>query len=363
MTGRHEKDMGMKQGEGPRRLPFASDYERGALPQVLDRLRETNLEPNPGYGTDAHSGRARDLIRAAADAPEAEVSFLAGGTQTNAVVIDALLAPWQGVVAADSGHVSVHEAGAIEAMGHKVIELAGTDSKLTAGAVDAACAEWESDENREHMVMPGLVYVSQPTEYGRLYTLAELEALRAACDGHGIGLYVDGARLAYALAAPGNDVGLADLARLADAFYVGGTKCGTLLGEAVVLPRPGTCPHLLTQVKRRGALLAKGFVVGAQFEALFEDGLYQRLGARADAQAACVASAFEEAGCELLEPQETNQVIVALAPAQLERLEARVESSFWSHLADGRTAVRLATSWSSTDEEVDALVDVIRTLA
>ena len=355
--------MGTTQGEGPQRLPFASDYERGALPQVLERLQEVNLEPNPGYGADAHSERARALIREAAGAPEAEVSFLAGGTQANAVVIDALLAPWQGVVAADSGHVSVHEAGAIEAMGHKVIELGGEDSKLTAEAVDAACHSWEQDENREHMVMPGLVYVSQPTEYGRLYSLAELEALRTVCDAHGIGLYVDGARLAYALAAPGNDVGLADLARLTDAFYVGGTKCGTLLGEAVVFPRPDTCPHFLTLVKRRGALLAKGFLVGAQFEALFEDGLYQRLGERACAQAARVARAFEEAGCELLEPQQTNQVIVALEKDQLERLEARVEASFWRHLADGRTAVRLATSWSSTDEEADALVDVIRTLA
>ena len=176
-------------------------------------------------------------------------------------------------------------------------------------------------------------------------------------------LFIDGARLGYALAAQGADFTLADIARVADVFTVGGTKCGTLLGEAVVFPRPDTCPHFLTLVKRRGALLAKGFLVGAQFEALFEDGLYQRLGERACAQAARVARAFEEAGCELLEPQQTNQVIVALEKDQLERLEARVEASFWSHLADGRTAVRLATSWSSTDEEADALVDVIRTLA
>ena len=247
-----------------KRLPFASDYQQGAHPRILERLAAANMEANAGYGMDVHSEDARKLIRAACNAPQAEVHFLVGGTQANAVTIDALLAQWQGVVAASSGHVSVHEAGAIEACGHKVIQLPQRDGKLEAADVDALATSWEQDENREHMVMPGLAYISQPTEYGTLYSLRELTALRAACDKHDMRLYVDGARLAYALAAPSNDVTLADLARLADAFYIGGTKCGALLGEAVVFPKPGTCPHFFTLVKRRGALLAKGMVAGIQ---------------------------------------------------------------------------------------------------
>ena len=228
-----------------KKLPFASDYQQGAHPRILERLSAANMEANPGYGTDAHSEHARELIRTACNAPQAEVHFLVGGTQANAVAIDALLAPWQGVVAADSGHVSIHEAGAIEACGHKVIQLPEKDGKLNAADVDALATSWEQDENHDHMVMPGLVYISQPTEYGTLYSLDELSALRAACDAHGMKLYVDGARLAYALAAPRNNVQLSDLARLADAFYIGGTKCGALLGEAMVFPKPSTCPPLL----------------------------------------------------------------------------------------------------------------------
>ena len=209
------------------------------------------------------------------------------------------------------------------------------------------------------MVMPGLAYISQPTEYGTLYSLRELTALRAACDKHDMRLYVDGARLAYALAAPSNDVTLADLARLADAFYIGGTKCGALLGEAVVFPKPGTCPHFFTLVKRRGALLAKGMVAGIQFETLFSDGLYQQIGQRAVSQAGRIARAFGNAGCELMYPQQTNQVFVALDEKRYAHLSERVEMSFWEHLADGRTVVRLATSWASSDEDVDALVGLL----
>ncbi|SES85080.1 L-threonine aldolase [Olsenella sp. KH3B4] len=343
-----------------KRLPFASDYQQGAHPRVLERLVAANMEANAGYGMDAHSEHARKLIRDACSAPQAEVHFLVGGTQANAVTIDALLAPWQGVVAASSGHVSVHEAGAIEACGHKVIQLPERDGKLGAANVDALAKSWEQDENREHMVMPGLVYISQPTEYGTLYSLRELSALRTTCDKHDMRLYVDGARLAYALAAPANDVALADLARLADAFYVGGTKCGALLGEAVVFPRPETCPHFFTLVKRRGALLAKGMITGIQFETLFSDGLYQQIGQRAIVQAGRIARAFDDPGCELMYPQQTNQVFVALDEKQYVHLSERVEMSFWERLADGRTVVRLATSWASSDEDVDAFVALAR---
>ena len=345
--------------DAEKRLPFASDYQQGAHPRILERLAAANMEANAGYGTDAHSKRARELIRAECDAPQAEVHFLVGGTQANAVAIDALLAPWQGVVAADSGHVNIHEAGAIEACGHKVIQLPERDGKLDAADVDALATSWEQDENHDHMVMPGLVYISQPTEYGTLYSLDELSALRAACDEHGMRLYVDGARLAYALAAPSNNVQLADLARLADAFYIGGTKCGALLGEAMVFPRQGTCPHFFTLMKRRGALLAKGMVTGIQFETLLDGDLYQQIGAQAVAQAARVSQAFQAAGCELMHPQETNQVFVALDEKRYTQLSARVEMSFWEQLADGRTVVRLATSWATSNEDVDALVALL----
>lgn len=317
------------------------------------------MEASPGYGTDAHSERARELIRAACEAPGAEVHFLVGGTQTNAVAIRAMLAPWQGVVAADTGHVSTHEAGAIEAGGHKVLELPGIEGKLTAAQVDEFASAWERDDNHDHMVAPGLVYLSQPTEYGTLYSLGELESLRHVCDAHGLALYVDGARLAYALGAPGNDVGLADLARLTDAFYIGGTKCGALFGEALVLTREGMCPHFFTVMKQGGALLAKGRLLGMQFEVLFEDGLYGRIGERTVAQAARVARALRDAGCELAMPQCTNQVFAAFDEAMLDGLRGKASMSFWEALADGRQVMRLATSWATDDADVDALARLL----
>ena len=225
------------------KLSFASDYMEGAHPEILRRLMETNLKKTAGYGLDAYSEAARQKIRVACDAPEAEIHFLVGGTQANATVIDAMLRPWQGVVAARTGHVSVHEAGAIEFGGHKVLELEPANSKITAEQVRHCFEGWRQDGNREHMVMPGVVYISQPTEYGTLYTLSELEAIHRACRESGMALYLDGARLAYALACPENDATLSDIARLCDAFYIGGTKCGALFGEAVVFPKPGTAPH------------------------------------------------------------------------------------------------------------------------
>ena len=345
--------------DAEKRLPFASDYQQGAHPRILERLAGANMEANAGYGADVHSEHARELIRAACNAPQAEVHFLVGGTQANAVAIDALLALWQGVIAADSGHVSIHEAGAIEACGHKVIQLPERDGKLDAADVDVLATSWEHDENHDHMVMPGLVYISQPTEYGTLYTLDELTALRAACDAHGMRLYVDGARLAHVLTAPRNNVQLADLARLTDAFYIGGTKCGALLGEAMVFPGQGTCPHFFTLMKRRGALLAKGMVAGIQFETLFDGGLYRQIGARAVKQASRIAQAFQAAGCQLMHPQETNQVFAALDENRYAQLSACVEMSFWERLADGRTVVRLATSWATSNEDVDALVALL----
>ena len=244
------------------KLSFASDYQEGAHPAILQRLVETNLEKTPGYGADEYSESARRKIRAACAAPEADVYFLVGGTQANATVIDALLRPYQGAIAAESGHINVHESGAIELGGHKVLSLAQENGKLTAQAVERCAQGYWQDDNREHMVMPGLVYLSQPTEYGTLYSLSELEAIRAVCDRYSLSLYLDGARLAYALACPENDVTLESLARLCDAFYIGGTKCGALFGEAVVFPQHERVPHFFTIVKQHGALLAKGRIAG-----------------------------------------------------------------------------------------------------
>ena len=338
------------------KLPFASDYQQGAHPSIIARLAEVNLEANAGYGTDTHCERARELVRAACSTPEAEVYFLVGGTQANAVTIGALLAPWQGVVAADTGHIAAHEAGAVEAGGHKVLAIPAHDGKLAAADVDTLALSWENDENRDHMVMPGLVYISQPTEFGTLYSLAELENLRRVCDAHALKLYVDGARLAYALAAPSNDVTLADLARLADAFYIGGTKCGALLGEAVVFPVPRTCPHFFTLMKQGGALLAKGMLLGVQFESLFEDGLYLTIGRNACEQAARVLDALLAFGAKQEFPLATNQVFVSFDDAQLAYLSDLVDMSFWERTPDGRTIMRLATSWATTDADVDALI-------
>ena len=345
-----------------RPLSFTSDYMEGAHPAILERLSAHNLIKTPGYGTDGISASAKDRIRAACGCPDAGVWFLVGGTQANAVVLGALLKPWEGVIAADSGHVSVHEAGAIEAGGHKVLALPGVDGKLSAKAVDAAASAFEGDGNREHMVHPGAVYISQPTEFGTLYTLAELDALHRVCRAHGLKLYADGARLAYALAAPVNDVTLTDLARLCDAFYIGGTKCGALLGEAVVFPDPNVVDHFFTQIKQKGALLAKGWVAGMQFDVLFENGLYLHIGEKAVAQADRIRAALKAAGFETAIDAPTNQIFPVLSDADLAALDGRLEASFWERLPDGRTVVRLATSWATSDADVDALIELIAEL-
>ncbi|MDO4502702.1 MAG: aminotransferase class I/II-fold pyridoxal phosphate-dependent enzyme [Coriobacteriia bacterium] len=340
-------------------MQFASDYQEGAHPAILERLVQTNLEQTAGYGLDPHSERARELIRAACGTPSADVQFLMGGTQANAVVIDALLRPWQGVVAAESGHVSVHEAGAIEFTGHKVMTLPGRLGKITAEQVDALALDWERDENREHMVQPGMIYVSQPTEYGTLYSLAELEALAETCRAHDLLLYVDGARLAYALAAPENDVALPDLGRLCHAFYLGGTKCGALFGEAVVIPDPQLAPRFFTQVKQHGALLAKGRIAGIQFEVLFEDGLYQRIGVPAIRTSERIRAALTAAGYELYFDSPTNQTYFLVDDEQLERIGRVAAYSYGERVPDGRAAIRFATSWATRDADVDRLIKLL----
>ena len=345
-----------------KKISFASDYLEGAHPAILQRLVETNYLQSAGYGFDTFSDRARELIRKACGVPDADVYFLTGGTQTNAVMIDALLAPYQGVIAADSGHISIHEAGAIEAGGHKVLTLPGENGKINASQIKELMDLFEGDDSREHMVMPGMVYLSQPTEYGTLYTLEELASISEECRKRGLKLYVDGARLAYALAVPSNDVMLPDLARLCDAFYIGGTKCGALFGEAVVIPKKGSIPHLFTMIKQHGALMAKGRLQGLQFEVLFQDGLYFEIGKTAIREADRLRSFLAGHGYELCFGSPTNQVFCVMDNELLKRLGEKIDYSFWARTDETHTLIRLATSWASGPEETTYLMSVLEEL-
>lgn len=342
-----------------KKIMFASDYQEGAAPEILARLQKTNWDQTAGYGEDEYSESARNRIREACQAPEAEIHFLVGGTQANATVIDTVLRPYQGVVAASTGHVNVHEAGAIEYGGHKVLAVPEEDGKLTAKALEAFVKNYWDDANREHMVMPGMVYLSQPTEMGTLYTLVELEAIRAVCTAYKLPLFVDGARLAYALGAPENDVTLPDLARLCDVFYIGGTKCGALFGEAVVFPKPGFVPHFFTMVKQHGALVAKGRITGLQFETLFTDGLYEKLGRHGIQMARKIRSALVEKRYELPYPAPTNQLFLLLSKQKANELAKEVVLGFGTEWHDGRLLMRICTSWATKEESVEKLIAIL----
>ena len=357
------KELTLQEGEMTtmdERISFASDYERGAHPAILKRMAETNMTKTPGYGTDGISESARKRIREACGCENAQVEFLVGGTQTNAVMIDAMLRSYQGVIAAETGHVSVHEAGAIEAGGHKVLTVPHQDGKISPETAEKYLEGYYADENHEHMVMPGMIYLSQPTEYGTLYTREELQAFRRICDRFGIGLYVDGARLAYALACPENDVTLKDLASLCDAFYIGGTKCGALFGEAVVVPDPEKLPHLFTIIKQHGALLAKGRLLGIQFDELFRDGLYMKIGEPAARGADKIRRALQAEGYRTCFGSPTNQIFCVMENNALKKLGEKVEYSFWEKYDDEHTVIRFATDWGTTEEETDALIEAVR---
>ena len=314
--------------ETQHKLSFASDYMEGAHPAIIQRLVQTNMEQTTGYGTDEYCERARSLIRKACECPAAAVHFLVGGTQTNATVIDALLNRYEGVIAAETGHVAVHEAGAIEFGGHKVLSIACDKGKITAASVKRYLQDFYADGNYEHMVYPGMVYISQPTEYGTLYSKQEMTAISAVCREYHIPLYVDGARLAYALACKENDVTLADFATLCDAFYIGGTKCGALFGEAVVIPDPKRSPHFFTIMKQHGALLAKGRLLGIQFETLFTDDLYLRIGENAIRTADTIRSFLASHGYEQYFTAPTNQIFIVLENTRYAELLKKLHSDF-----------------------------------
>ena len=342
-------------------IRFDSDYLEGCHPRILERLAEMNLEQTPGYGLDPHCARAAGLIREACGTPEAEVHFLVGGTQTNTTVIKSLLTPCQGVLCADTGHVNVHEAGAIEATGHRVWPLASEDGTLCADRLRAELEAFADDPTREHRVQPGMVYVSHPTENGTLYGRGQLEALSAVCREHGLPLYLDGARLGYGVVAEGAELSLPDVARLCDVFYIGGTKVGALFGEAVVFPRGGV-RQFRTLIKQQGGLLAKGRLLGIQFEVLFEDGLYFELARRADALAMRIRSALQEKGFAFLHDSVTNQQFPILPDEAIARLRERFSFEVWQRLSGGRSAVRFCTSWATLPEDAEALAEAVRAL-
>ena len=333
---------------------FECDYTEGAHPKILEALMRTNMEQMSGYGSDPYTARAAEKIKAAIGAPVSSVTFLVGGTQTNQVVIDLLTAPYEGVIAPKTGHINVHEAGAIEFTGHKVLALAENDGVLDVDAFEAYLIDFYADATHEHMVRPGLVYLTHPTEYGTLYTKAQMTRIRALCDRYGMKLYVDGARLGYALGCPDNDLTLADLASLADAFSIGGTKLGLLCGEAAVFTKE-TPKALLSQVKRHGALLAKGRVLGVQFDAAFTDGLYEAIGREAIRHARRIREILERKGYPIAWNSPTNQQFVLLNDAQVESLKKHVGFDLWGRTRDGRWIVRFTSSWSTTEADVDEL--------
>ncbi|MDE6904102.1 MAG: low specificity L-threonine aldolase [Lachnospiraceae bacterium] len=339
-------------------LHFDSDYMEGAHPEILKRLSEINFHKYSGYGTDAICESAREKIRGACGCPEATIHFLVGGTQTNATVIRGLLRPFQGVLAPDSGHISLHEAGAVEAGGHKVIAIGNRDGKLYAGDVREYLLGFYGDENHPHMVKPGMVYISHPTEYGTLYTRQELEELSKVCREYKIPLYLDGARLSYALAAKGTDVTLKVIAENCDVFYIGGTKTGAMMGEAVVFPR-FVPEDFFTIVKQSGALMAKGWMLGVQFDVLFTEGLYLECGKNGIKTAGMLREGLRNMGYSFYIDSPTNQLFVVLENRKMEELKEEVSFSFWEALDKSHTVVRFATSWATQEDEVEKLLSFL----
>lgn len=340
-------------------ISFASDYIAGAHPKVLEHLIETNLENLSGYGTDYYCKTAADKIKKACNCPDGEVYFLTGGTQTNQIIIDTMLEPFEGVVAAKTGHVSIHEAGAIEYSGHKVLELPEENGKLTATCLEILLGTFWGDENHEHMVYPGMIYISYPTEYGTLYSKEELTAIYQVAKSYRIPLFIDGARLAYGLASKECDLTLSELCSLCDVFYIGGTKAGALCGEAVVFTHKNSPKNFVTRIKQHGALLAKGRLLGIQFDALFTDDLYFEIGKHAIDLAEKLKKLFTDKGYRFFIESPTNQQFVILPNDKMEQLKAEVEFSFWEKYDESHTVVRFATSWSTTQNDIDKLAEYL----
>lgn len=342
------------------RASFESDYNNGCLPEILRRLSETNDEKSSGYGFDPYTERAKDRIRKACDMTEAEVHFLVGGTQTNATAIDSLLQGCEGVLSVDTGHINVHESGAVEAFGHKVLVLPGiAGGKMAASQIDDYMRKFLADETYPHMVQPGMVYITFPTELGALYSRKELADIYAVCQQYGLRLYVDGARLGYGLMAEGNDIDLPFLAHHCDAFYIGGTKVGALLGEALVYTNTRAPKYIFTIIKRHGALLAKGRVLGLQFDTLFADDLYFRVSRHAIDMAQALRRVFAKHGLSLGIDSPTNQQFVILSKEQKQRLAEEIAFEIWEPLPDDHLLCRFVTCWATTEADIAALDEAL----
>ena len=344
------------------KIQFQCDYNEGCAPEIIQRLVETNLEQNIGYGEDPHCEHARELIRKACDTPEADVHFLVGGTQANATIISSILRPYQGVIAATTGHIAVHETGAIEHSGHKVLTLPAINGKITVQQIGQCLLEHYHEDGPEHTVQPGMVYISYPTEYGTLYSKQELTDIHNVCQEHEIPLFIDGARMGYGLASKESDITLPELAKLADVFYIGGTKQGALFGEAVVITNPALKKDFRYYIKQGGGMLAKGRLLGIQYEELMQNNLYLTLARHADKQAERIRETLTQKGYEMAVPSPTNQQFFILPNSHLKKLEEKFVVSVWGHADTDHTIVRFCTSWATKKENVDKLIEEIKKL-
>lgn len=336
-------------------ISFTSDYTEGAHPEILKRLQDTNFCQEPGYGEDSFSEDARRLIRKALGRPEASVFFLVGGTQTNSTVIDAVIPHYGAVIAAETGHIAVHESGAVELSGHKVIALPSHEGKMAAKDLQDYLETFYGDAAWPHMAHPDMVYISFPTEYGTIYSKAELEAIKKVCGEYKLKLFIDGARLGYGLESPSADVTLKDIADLCDVFYIGGTKVGALCGEAVIFPAGDAPEHFFTIVKQHGALLAKGRLLGLQFQALFTGGLYFEISRHAIEMAALLKKVFERRDIPFYIDSPTNQQFPILTQEQMDALDGKVLYEIWGKLPDGRFITRFCTSWCTAPRQIEEL--------
>lgn len=341
---------------------FDSDYMAGAHPKVMERLLETNHLSTIGYGCDERTKHAAELIRNACGQPNARVYFLVGGTQTNSTVIDGLLSRHQGVLAAESAHINVHEAGAIEATGHKILTLPQYEGKVLASDLKEYIDNFYSDDTYEHMVAPGMLYISFPTEYGTTYSYEELTKLSEICHNANIPLYIDGARLAYGLAAKGNNVTLKDIAQLSDVFYIGGTKVGALFGEAVVITNPTLLKNFFPLIKQHGALLAKGRLLGVQFEALFENNLYEEIGLQTVEKAIRIRNLFSSKGYKIVVDSTTNQQFIRLPNQIIDKLKENISFELWGPRGKTETVVRFVTGWATSHTDIDTLASILNNL-
>lgn len=340
-------------------VSFESDYIEGALPEILDALVKTNMEQLSGYGADEYTQSAKEKIKKACNCPKAQVAFITGGTQTNQHVISTMLKQYEGVVAPQTGHVSSHEAGAIEYTGSKVITIPGHNGKMDAVELKQYLSDFYSDGNHEHMVFPGMVYISFPTEYGTIYSKKELSDIYKVTQEYKLPLFVDGARLGYGLASKQCDMTLPEFASLCDIFYIGGTKVGALCGEAIVYTKGNMPEHFENLTKKHGALLAKGRLNGIQFDTLFTDNLYFKAAEHAIEMAELVKNAFKSKGYKFLLDSPTNQQFIILENSKMQELSKKVKFCFWEKVDENHTAVRFATSWATKKENVELLQKLI----